>query len=587
MWLVNTVNKTTRTVRRARQVAKARAAHFGHGEDGSLLLFGMIIFILMLWSLGLAVDAMRVENARTLVQQTLDRAVLAAADLDQTEDPKTVVEDYFAKAGISEYLDGVTVTSSNGSSALSFRRVSASATARVDSMFMDLLGVEYMNAVGASTAEEGIGELEISLVLDVSGSMGWSSSSGNTKIKDMQDAAKDFSWMMLCNPNAELNPSGNCSVDPGSVSISLISYAEQVYVGQPLMEALNDPLLSPYTLTEEHISSWCVNFETEDYETISLSDDDFIDKTGHFDPWRGASDTPGSWVCPEEKDDWRQIRPYVGHHSNLNYLIGNLRAGGNTSIDIAMKWATSLLDPALRPVIQSLATTDRVGGAPATEPDFSGRPIDYSNPYNMKVIVLMTDGVNTNQHYLKQPYRSGNSPIWRYTDPQNKEFHSIYNAATDQYYFTGDGKWYDEPFGNGTEVETTTVHCTGSWWRGRRCTYTTTTSTAGGSVAVQMQYPEVWERFTTEWFASWSWLDDPVLYHDNPVKDNRLSDICEIAKSKGMIVYTIGFEAPSSGEDVLRDCATTPGHYFKADGVNLAEVFQIIAISINKLRLVQ
>ena len=52
---------------------------------------------------------MRYETQRTQLQYTLDRAVLAAADLDQTLDPQGVVEDYFSKAGMSDYLVRVIV----------------------------------------------------------------------------------------------------------------------------------------------------------------------------------------------------------------------------------------------------------------------------------------------------------------------------------------------------------------------------------------------------------------------------------------------------------------------------------------------
>ena len=83
---------------------QALMKRFGRDESGSLVLFGMFIFILMLWSLGIGIDIVRNETNRVNLQNTLDRAVLAATDLSQTEDPKTVVQDYFAKANLSEYL---------------------------------------------------------------------------------------------------------------------------------------------------------------------------------------------------------------------------------------------------------------------------------------------------------------------------------------------------------------------------------------------------------------------------------------------------------------------------------------------------
>lgn len=576
---------------------QALMKRFGRDESGSLVLFGMVIFILMLWSLGIGIDIVRTETNRVNLQNTLDRAVLAATDLSQTEDPKTVVQDYFAKANLSQYLGTTEVFPPTSDGILNYRRVDAEANAVVSTMFMNMLGVDSMNAHARSSAEEGTSDIEISLVVDVSGSMGDRSSSGKSKLFELQEAAKEFGWMMLCNPNAPINASGNCSVDPGVVSISLIPYAEQVVVGEALLDAIDnvgvvegDTPNTPYDVTSEHRSSHCVNFQTADFTLYELSDTVQVDRTGHFDPRRNADSTPNSWTCRTE--DWRTIRPFVGHHSNLNHLINNLNASGNTSIDLGMKWGVSLLNPEMNRVIASLATEDRVGGATATEPDFADRPLDPNATKGLKVVVLMTDGVNTSQHYLKEEFRSGPSPIWRYVDKTNKDFYSIYRASTDEYYFTGDGQWYDEPYGKGLSYEstTTTTTCTGGrWWRGKQCTTTTTTSTetvTEGSIAVQMVYPEVWQQFTTAWYAGWSWLSDPVLDHGGSVKNQRLLDICGIARSNRILVYTVGFETTTSSEAILKTCATTEGHFYEADGASLTDVFASIARSINKLRLI-
>ncbi|MEC8795928.1 MAG: hypothetical protein VXX48_06325, partial [Pseudomonadota bacterium] len=103
---------------------------------------------------------------------------------------------------------------------------------------------------------------------------------------------------------------------------------------------------------------------------------------------------------------------------------------------------------------------------------------------------------------------------------------------------------------------------------------------------VQMVYPEVWQQFTTEWYAGWSWLSDPVLDHGGSVKNERLLNICDVARDNSILVYTVGFETTSSSEAILKNCATTEGHFYEADGSSLTDVFTSIARSINKLRLI-
>jgi hypothetical protein len=70
-------------------------------------------------------------------------------------------------------------------------------------------------------------------------------------------------------------------------------------------------------------------------------------------------------------------------------------------------------------------------------------------------------------------------------------------------------------------------------------------------------------------------------------KDNRLDDICTAAKNAGIVIYSIGFEAPWDGQRELEKCASSDGHYFDVEGVEISDAFASIASSISKLRLTQ
>jgi Flp pilus assembly protein TadG len=83
--------------------------HFARDEDGAMTIFAIMMFLMMLMVAGMGVDLMHNEMKRTKMQNTIDRAVLAAADLDQTLDPVEVVNDYFDKAGVDGYLSEVPV----------------------------------------------------------------------------------------------------------------------------------------------------------------------------------------------------------------------------------------------------------------------------------------------------------------------------------------------------------------------------------------------------------------------------------------------------------------------------------------------
>jgi glycosyltransferase A (GT-A) superfamily protein (DUF2064 family) len=70
-------------------------------------------------------------------------------------------------------------------------------------------------------------------------------------------------------------------------------------------------------------------------------------------------------------------------------------------------------------------------------------------------------------------------------------------------------------------------------------------------------------------------------------KNNRTQAICDAAKAEGVVVFTIGFEAPSSGQAVLKNCASSVSHYYDVNGIEISQAFAEIASSIRQLRLTQ
>lgn len=110
-------------------------------EDGNLTILALCLFLLMAMIGGITVDLMRYETTRTSLQNTLDRATLAAAALSQQLDAEDVVTDYFAKANLSQYLRSVSVEEG-----LNYREVVADAEAATNPFFMHLIGINELDA---------------------------------------------------------------------------------------------------------------------------------------------------------------------------------------------------------------------------------------------------------------------------------------------------------------------------------------------------------------------------------------------------------------------------------------------------------
>ena len=83
-----------------------------------------------------------------------------------------------------------------------------------------------------------------------------------------------------------------------------------------------------------------------------------------------------------------------------------------------------------------------------------------------------------------------------------------------------------------------------------------------------------------------SYLGNPI---DRSKKNERLDDICDAAKSEGIVIYTIAFEMGSqpTGADEIKKCATSPNHHYNATTVNIASAFSAIAANVKQLRLTQ
>jgi len=502
---------------------------FARDEGGTITIFALMIFVLMLAVGGIAIDVMRYETQRTQLQYTLDRAVLAAAALSQTEAPEEVVLDYFATSGLENYRLDVNVESG-----LNFRRVSAEVEMDIQPFFMNMFGVRALTSPASGAAEERIMDIEISMVLDISGSMGW-----NNKIVNMRAAANDFvDAMMLLNEEEE------------QVSISIIPYNGRVNAGS-LIESV-------FTLSDEQTESSCTRFAPGDYNTTAIDPNVEIERLANFD--RRYYNRDRNFRAPHcQVDDYGAILPWSSNAADLQGRINSLNANGWTAIDLGMRWAVGLLDPAAQPALSELILAGEV------EADFDGRPYAYDEPEVLKVIVLMTDGENTNQYDIIQSRKRGPSEVYR--DPSTGNT-STWVERYGQYYWQRTGRRYFAP--------------------------------DGGDNAVPISWPELWGDFTARRIANRYYygigdnsLRNSVRYNSieryagRYQADRNLRNICDAANDAGIIIFTVAFEAPQGGRDVMQYCATTPANYYDASGIEISEAFASIAQSINQLRLVQ
>lgn len=540
----------------------------------------LFFFFLMLLVGGVAIDFMRFETKRVALQNTMDRATLAAASLEQTLVPVDVVNDWFDKAGLEEDLDSVTIDEGTN-----YRIVQAKATTKSKNFFMSMMDIPYLESQNRSQAEQRINDIEIMLVLDVSGSM-----ASNSKIQNLKIAAHDFIDTVTAN-------------DPeGRISIGIIPYNAQVNLG--------NTLAAKYTASYNHgvSNAKCFELPSGVFNSLALSRStafpmmavaDTQGGTNQFNQYVALTDTdyatPGNtaarrWCNPSTKID---VTLPTKNKTSLHSAIDDLVAEGNTSILLGMRWATALLDPGA----QSLYTSLINDGAMAS--NMSGRPFTYDSNEAMKVVVLMTDGEHVAHGRVVDAYKTGTSPIWRANDAYLSIFHSskVNNSTSTTicnsrpFYVPHLNAWHSRPW-NGTTPNATACYSP-------TATYTNTT---------RQSWEQVWARARVSWVA-WQ-LYARALGTTNTTRTNTynaqmaamiqtyqsvssmnslLSSNCSKARDEGILIYGIAFEAPSNGKTAISDCASKPGstYFFDANGLEIQTAFQLIAANLSQLRLTQ
>ena len=471
-------------------------------ERGAMSIMILPMFILLVVLGGLSLDVYIEETYREDLQDALDRGTLAAAAPHQSLDPATVVQAYVDTRTFNDtsvtanVVADLTATSSH---------VTASASYDMPTIIFSLFESNTMPVKAATAAFEGEEDVEISLVLDISGSMARETSDGTTqkRLAILRDAAKQFVTALLDRENAQ------------KVSISMIPYAGQVNAG-PLFD-----LLMPGGPTYANYAGKCVEFTNDDFTTAALPAAGTRAQTPQFQNFRYEADygheADWGW-CPTDGSgtNTRGIVPFSRDELALHAAIDQFRGHDGTGTNNGVKWGVGLLDPSSQPLVQTLSDNGVVVA------DFADRPASYNATRTSKFMVVMTDG---NIRYQNRPTSS-------------------YLSST---------SWQD-------------------YWGGgpRKDSYGRTTN------------------LLSRYASSRSILTSSTLRTlDEDLRSQQFMDICDIARDKGITVFTIGFDITTTQDAYteMRDCATVPGNFFDVDGLDLFAAFQQINSFIKKLQL--
>lgn len=383
-------------------------SRFANDNRGNVAMtFGLMIFIMMGF-MGTSVDLGRVMLARKQTQEAVDAAVLAGmrkyqdtSDISQAATAAQLVFDttiatngrgtyptnpflvagetvVFAPANNNTKLTGTVA----GAMKTPFIGIATKAFSTTLTYF-PTLPIKATSSAELSSGQNSGTNLEVSVMIDITGSMGQSDNSGSTKIETVKTAAKSMVDILVWNDQA--NYTSKVAIVPFSETINLGSATAATRARGTVKSGTSTTAGSQnYTVsgTSYPISDKCVTerLGTDKYTDVAPS----TSSVGRYYSTYGSSG--GTGVCPTATP----VKTLSSDKTALKTLIGTLTAGGNTAGQMGTAWAWYMLSPNFNSVFDTPNTA-----APYTdlsEVNAKGKP------KLRKIAVLMTDGDYNTQY---------------------------------------------------------------------------------------------------------------------------------------------------------------------------------------------
>lgn len=321
---------------------KVTNSRFVRDQRGATAIIFGLVLIPVIGIMGLAIDGWRAVNASTAAAGALDAAALAAAkgiaeenltDAEAEDQARNYFNANFKSGAHGVSLNGLQVSTDSGT-----RTVTVTADFAVETTFSKIFHVNQFAMNRAATATYDSRDLELAMMLDVTGSMCQPCS----KLEDLKIAAKDAVDILISD-----NPSRR------SVRIGLAPYSAAVNAGPYARRASNGVSVDG-----------CV-FERAGRDAYS-------DAAPGRGSYLGAVERrkPRNYSCPPA-----EVLPITDNKSLLNDTIDSYDADGWTAGHLGVAWSWYLLSPEWSSVWP--------GGS---------QPVSYRDEETIKAVILMTDG---------------------------------------------------------------------------------------------------------------------------------------------------------------------------------------------------
>ncbi len=323
------------------------ASKFHRDEKGGVaILFGLTAVVVTM-AVGLAVDIGRSVSSKTKISQAADAAALAAAKglrLEGLSDAQAIAlaQKVFAEnmrqgSGNWTTIESVDVTIDRNTS-----MATVDVKSYVPTTFAGITGIDKLNSLGTATALFESRDIEVSIQLDLTGSMCIPSCS---KLDDLKEATKDLVDILI--PSSPTAQKVRVAFAPFSAGVNVGSYIRDVNGDRA---SVNNCAYERKTATNAKTDAAP---EGDDAYKIKA------DLSGMVQP------------CPKA-----EIVPLTDKREVLKTAVDGYKATSSTAGQLGAAWAWNLISP----------NWYKIWPADST-------PVEYSNKKTDKIVILMTDGV--------------------------------------------------------------------------------------------------------------------------------------------------------------------------------------------------
>jgi Flp pilus assembly protein TadG len=340
-------------------------------RGGVAMIVGLAILTLAA-VLGLAIDGARGYTARSKLQGAVDAAALAGAKahVQAADDPSAEARMFFDANYAADFMGG-SIADFDADVDETTENMIVQATVTIPTTFMSIFGIDQMSLRSAAEVAAKHTNLELAIVVDVTGSMNWLDSGGAVKIESLKTAGLTLLDTIY----------GEETSLPG-VYMSLVPYRAAVNIGQ------RPGWLNGYNAAAFQPDSWrgCVLARTSPRDQ---NDDPPDSVASRFQPYFWPSGTAWNWWPPVAFEtsgpNWfcpiNEIISLTDQRAAIEAGINGLdaRSGGGTQTSQGLVWGWRTLSPRWRGLWHG--------------PTPNSMPQDYDEPDLVKAVVFMTDGI--------------------------------------------------------------------------------------------------------------------------------------------------------------------------------------------------